>query len=84
MSLAVDHVATHLLGACVRRRHDAVLGVRDCERRSRLARIEQLRDAEVQQLRHALRRDQDVVRLQVTMHDQVLVRVMHGRAHGAH
>ncbi len=79
-----DHVATHLLRARVRGRHDAVLGMRDRERRRRLACVEQLRDAEIQQLRHALRRDQDVVRLQVAMHDQVLVRVVDGRAHRAH
>ena len=85
MSLARgDHVAAHLLGARVRRRHDAVLGMRDRERVRRLAGVEQLGDAEVEQLRHALRRDQDVVRLQVAMHDQVLVRVVDGRAHGAH
>ena len=43
-----DHVAAHLLRARVCGRHDAVLGVRDRERRRRLARVEELGDAEIQ------------------------------------
>jgi hypothetical protein len=49
----------------------------------RLARVEQLGDAEIQQLGHALRGDQDVVGLQVAVHDQVLMGVMHGGTDGA-
>ena len=44
------------------------------------ARIEQLRDAEVEQLRRAFGRHQDVGGLQVAVHDQVLVRVLDGAA----
>ena len=35
-----------------------------------------LGDAEIEQLRHAIRRDQDVVGLQVAMHDQVLMGIV--------
>ena len=40
----------------------------------------QLGDSEIEQLRHRLRRHQDVAGLQVAVHDQVLVRVLHGVA----
>src|SRR6478672_3224317 len=38
-------------------------------------------DAEVEQLGHAIWRDQDVAGLEIAMNDQVLVRVMNGCAH---
>ena len=43
-------------------------------------RVEHLGDAEVEQLDVALGRDEHVARLEVAMHDQVLVGVLHGVA----
>ena len=51
-------------------------------RRHRVALVlQQLGDAEVEQLRHAVGGDQDVRWLDVAMHDEVLMRVGHGGAH---
>ena len=44
-------------------------------------RFEQLGDAEVEQLHRAVGGHEDVVGLEVAMHDEVLMRVTHGRAH---
>ena len=78
MSLAVVITSPRTCSglACAGVMH-AVLDVRDGERLRRMARVEQLGDAEVEQLRRAVGGDQDVVRLQVAMHDQVLMRVVH-------
>ena len=43
--------------------------------------IEQLRNAEIQQLRLAAGADQDIDRLQVTMDDEIGVRVLDSRTH---
>ena len=45
------------------------------------ARLQQLGDAEVEQLRHAVRGHEDVARLDVAMDDEVLVRILHRAAH---
>ncbi len=42
--------------------------------------VEQLRDAEVEQLRRPVARDQNIAGLQIAVNDQVLVRVLHGAA----
>ena len=42
--------------------------------------IEELGDAEIEQLRRAVGRDQDVLRLEVAMHDANRCAVVHGRA----
>ena len=47
----------------------------------RTVRIEQLGDAEIEELRRALGRDEDVSRLDVPVDDQVMVGVLHGRTH---
>lgn len=49
----------------------------------RLLGLQELRDAEVQQLHLADPRDEDVRRLQVAVHDEGLVRVLGGVAHDA-
>lgn len=43
--------------------------------------VQELRDAEVEQLNGPLTRDQDVRRLQVPVDDEVLMRVVNGAAH---
>ena len=79
-----DGVAAHLFRTGVCGRHHAVVDVSHRHGVGRMAGIEQLGDAEVQQLHLARRGDQDVVGLQVAMDDQILVGVMHGGAHGPH
>jgi hypothetical protein len=64
------------------RRHEAHVRLRDCERLHELALVEQLGDAEIEQLGHAVARNQDVRRLQVAMHNQVLMRGIDRRADG--
>ena len=71
-------VAFDLLRAGVFRRHDAQGGNRLGEQF--VAGAEKLRDAEVEQLRFALRRHEDVRRFQVAMNDQVLMRIGDRRA----
>ena len=43
--------------------------------------LQNLGDSEIQQLGCAVRRHQDVARFQVAMHDQVLMHILHRRAH---
>src|SRR5690606_7249102 len=45
-----------------------------------VASLEELRYAEVQKLGYAVRSDQDVCRLQISMNDQILVRIPNGIA----
>ena len=73
-------LAAHLLGARVLGRHQLESRGRGGERVSRQLRIEQLGDAEVEQLGCAVGRDQDVGGLDVPMDDQVLVGVLDRRA----
>ena len=72
-------LAADLLRARRLQRERAVAGPRLVSRRE--ARLEQLGDAEVQELRRAVRRDQDVARLEVPVDDEVLMGVLDGRAH---
>jgi hypothetical protein len=70
-------LAADLLGAGVIGGHETDDGCRFiCSLYPELGR-EQLGDPEVQELRVARRRDQDVGGLEVTVHDEALVRVLH-------
>src|SRR5262249_23112874 len=72
-----------LLRARILRRHRAELRARD-RRLDRVTRgCQQLRNAEVEESRLAIRRHQNVPRLDVAMDDQVLMRVVHRAADGA-
>lgn len=77
-----DLAAGQLLRARVVRRER--LPARAGERRARVGVVlaQQRRDAEVHQLHRAVRRDQDVARLGVAVHDEAAVRVLHGGADG--
>jgi hypothetical protein len=64
-------------------RHDANVGMGDGQRvAAGLALVQQFGDAEIQQFGHAGRGHQDVRGLQIPMHDEILVGVMHRRAYG--
>ncbi len=65
-------LAADLLGRGIGRRHQVRGGEREV-----VAAVEQLGDAEVEQMRPALGIDQQVRRLQIAMHDQRLVRRLH-------
>ena len=69
-------VAAYLLGAGVLRRHQLQPGSGRRERLARELGIQQLGDAEVQQLGCAIGDDEHVGRLDVAVDDQVLVRVL--------
>ena len=73
-----DRLALHLLrgGELRRERAASVQGERGALPRSLL--VQQLRDAEVQQLHDAVAGDQDVGRLDVAVDDQIRVRVLDG------
>ena len=63
--------------------HDPDVGVRDRERvMPGLPVVQELRDTEVEKLRHARSGHQDVRGLEIAMHDEVLMRVVHGGADG--
>ena len=72
-------LAQQLLRRRIRGRHDDGALARQAVRRRALS-IDELRDAEVQQLRHALVGHEDVRRFDVAVHDQVLMRVVDRRA----
>ena len=73
-----DGLPADLLGTRVIRRHQPKIRLRDGQRvMSRLAFVQQFGDAEVEQFGHAIGRDQDVRGLEVAMHDEILMRVMH-------
>jgi len=65
----------------------ALLGARVCgreqarARHGRVALAEQLRDAEIEQLRRAVLADEDVAGLEVAVHDEVRMRVLHRGEH---
>ena len=59
----------------------ALVAVAPCSTASNPPRLEQLRNAEIEQFRDAVRRHEDVRRLEIAVHDQVLMRVLHGVAH---
>ena len=75
-----DAAAAHLLGARVLGGHEPHLGAGLRRRLGRAVGLEQLGDAEVQQLRHPGGSDEDVAGLDVAVHDEALVRVLHGAA----
>ena len=80
-SLAVvTGAAENLFRARILGRQQPVVHACQRQHRGRIAGIEQLGDAEVEQLGRAFGGDQDVGRLEVAMHDQVLVRVLNRRA----
>src|SRR5579864_4642534 len=66
-----------LLGTAVIRRHDAHNGLRHRAAHTGFG-IEQLGDAEIEQLRYAILVHQNVPRFQVAMHDQVAMRAGDG------
>ena len=75
-------LAADLLGRRELRRHDAARPSASRRRIGAAARaVEQLRDAEVEELHLAVGRDEDVRRLEVAVDDEVLVRVADGVAH---
>jgi hypothetical protein len=68
--------AGDLLGARVFRREHAIVHPRQLGHAAEVRRAEELGDAEIEQLRHALRRHEDVRGFEVAVDDQVLVRVL--------
>ena len=78
-----DGVAADLLGRGVLRRHHLQPGLRLDERVLGVRLVEELRDAEVEQLGHAVGRDEDVRRLDVAVDDEVAVGVGDGLGDGA-
>jgi hypothetical protein len=75
-----DPFAAHLLGARKARSPEALVQPGLVVELASPLGIEQLRDAEIEQLGRAVGRHQDVGRLDVAVDDQVLVRVLNGRA----
>ena len=73
-------VAAHLLRARALERHRAHDGHGPLFWRAGI-RIDQLRDSEVEELGHTAGADEDVAGLQVTMDDEMLMGVLHRRAH---
>ena len=73
------HVAEQLLGRCVLGRQHDLFGARRRGVVGCALRIHELRDAEVEQLDHAVARHEHVRRLEVAMNDQLAVRVRYGR-----
>jgi 3-oxoacyl-[acyl-carrier protein] reductase len=69
-----DRFASQLFGRGVCRRQQAMTELRSG--RSVVFELKQARNPEVDQLHLAARRDQDVVRLEVAVHDQAAVRVL--------
>src|SRR5690606_23986952 len=78
-----ERVAANLLGTRVVRREDAEMRACDRHLLDACHRIQQLGNAEIEQLHLALGRDQYVAGLQVTMDHKVAVRVVHRGAHVA-
>jgi hypothetical protein len=78
-----DRLAPHLFGTRVAGCHHLRARDRRVDGVQRQPGVEDLRDAEVEQLRRAVRRDQDVARLQVPVHHKVLVGVLDSGAHAA-
>jgi hypothetical protein len=76
-----DRLPRHLLGARVLWRHRPDAGARPRRAEPLRRVVDQLGDPEVEQLDLALVGDQDVARLQVPVHHQVAVRVLHRPAH---
>ena len=71
-----------LAGTGVGGSHRPDAGGGELARHRERLRLEQLGDAEVEQLGPAVICDQDIARFDVPVDDQVLVRVLHGRANG--
>jgi hypothetical protein len=73
-------MAEHLLRAGVLGRHQLGAAGGWCQRFARELRVEELGDAEIEQLGRAVAGDEHVVRLDVPMDDEVLMRVLDGAA----
>ena len=79
----VDRFAPHLFRAGILRSHPPYqcLGSRPVHRRGFT--VHQLGDAKIQQLHFAFRRYQNIGRLQIAMHHQMLMRILYAGADGA-
>ena len=75
-----DRAAEHLFGRRVLRRQDSFLQPRHRQGVRQALRRQQLRDAEIEQLRRAFGRDEDIRRLDVPVHHQIAMRILHRRA----
>ena len=75
-------LAANLLGADVVRRHHRAARAHRVES-GQCVTVQQLGDSEIEQLGNAVRGHEDVSRLDVAVHDQVLMRVLHRVAHVA-
>jgi len=76
-----DGLAQNLLGTGVLGRHGPRFGHRQARGLGRMLWREDLGDPEIQQLGHALGGHQDVAGFQIAVHHQILMGVMHRRAH---
>ena len=72
-----DRLAANLLGTGVIERHGAQLGTRLGRGQSVEFGADELGDAEIQELRHSVRGDQDVAGLEIAMDHQVPVGILH-------
>ena len=76
-----DDLAAHLLRARVSRSHDAKAGGCRIGGVARSIGMQNLRDAEVEQFRRTIGRNQNIARLDVAMDHELAVRVLHRSAH---
>jgi hypothetical protein len=76
-----QRVAANLLGARVRRCHQAKSRARDRLIHGGEARVQQLRDPEVEELHLARAGDEHVARLEVAVQNEILMRMVDGGAH---
>jgi hypothetical protein len=70
--------AADLLGAGVLGREEAQPGAREWRGYLERRLLEDLRDAEIEQLRMTVGRNENVRRLEITVHDEPAVRIVHG------
>ena len=78
-----DRLSAHLLRARILRCHGAMKGSGEQRRLAQQLGLEELGDAEIEELRGAVGRHQDIRGLEVPVHDEVLVGVLDGTAYGA-
>ena len=76
-----DGTVLPLLGRTVFRRDEAHLGPRGSRPDVPRLRVEELRDAEIEQFHIAGSRDEDIRRFEVAVDDQGAMRVLHGITH---
>ncbi len=76
-----DGIAAKLLGTGVIRRERALPRLGDVFRNPHRHGIQKFCDSEIEQHRYAFGCHQNVRRLEIAMHDQALMRVVHGAAH---